>query len=58
MIGIYQNNKEIDTYLTGAPHPEVKPGDIKFKDLNSDGIINDNDRTYIGNPNSKFFNLK
>jgi len=54
MTGIYQNQNEIDTYLTGAPHPEIKPGDIKFKDLNADGIINDNDRTYIGNPNPRF----
>lgn len=60
MAGIYQNEKEIDDYLTGAPHPDVKPGDIKFKDLNGDGIINDNDRTYIGNPNPRVsygFNL-
>ena len=60
MTGIYQNQSEIDNYLTGAPHPEIKPGDIKFKDLNKDGIINDNDRTYIGNPNPRFtcgFNL-
>ncbi|MGE5106752.1 MAG: SusC/RagA family TonB-linked outer membrane protein [Sphingobacteriales bacterium] len=54
MTGIYQNQKEIDEYLTGAPHAEIKPGDIKFQDLNGDGIINDNDRTYIGNPNPRF----
>lgn len=54
MTGIYQNQKEIDGYLTGAPHADVKPGDIKFRDLNGDGIINDNDRTYIGNPNPRF----
>lgn len=53
MAGIYQNQTEIDNYLTGAPHPEIKPGDIKFKDLNNDGIINDVDRTYIGNPNPR-----
>lgn len=53
MTGIYQNQKEIDDYLTGAPHPDVKPGDIKFADLNHDGIINDDDRTYIGNPNPR-----
>jgi len=60
MTGIYQNQSEIDNYLTGAPHPEIKPGDIKFKDLNNDGIINDKDRTYIGNPNPRLtygFNL-
>lgn len=53
MTGIYQNQKEIDEYLTGAPHPEVKPGDIKFADVNGDGIINDKDRMYIGNPNPR-----
>ena len=25
---------------------DVKPGDIKYKDLNGDGVINDNDQTY------------
>jgi TonB-linked SusC/RagA family outer membrane protein len=29
------------------------PGDIKFKDLNGDGVINASDRTIIGNPNPK-----
>jgi TonB-dependent starch-binding outer membrane protein SusC len=53
MTGIYQNQSEIDGYLTGAPHGDIKPGDIKFNDLNKDGIINDNDRTYIGNPNPR-----
>ena len=53
MTGIYQNQNEIDGYLTGAPHGDIKPGDIKFNDLNGDGIINDNDRTYIGNPNPR-----
>jgi len=48
--GIYQNQSEINTYLHGTLNPADKPGDIKFKDLNGDGIINDNDRTFIGNP--------
>ena len=30
------------------------PGDIKFKDLNGDGVVNEKDRTFIGNPNPKF----
>lgn len=29
-------------------------GDIKFKDLNGDGVINAQDQTFIGNPNPKF----
>lgn len=53
MTGIYQNQNEIDAYLTGAPHPDIKPGDIKFKDMNDDGIIDDTDRTYLGDPNPR-----
>jgi TonB-linked SusC/RagA family outer membrane protein len=50
MEGIYQNQAEINTHLSGTLNPPDKPGDIRFKDLNADGRINDNDRTYIGNP--------
>ncbi len=32
-----------------------KPGVIKFKDLNGDGVVDDNDRTIIGNTTPKFF---
>ena len=32
----------------------VQPGDIKYKDVNNDGVINDKDRTWIGNPNPSF----
>ena len=46
--GIFQNEQEVKNHAiqTGA-----EPGDIRFKDLNNDGVINDNDRTVIGNPN-------
>lgn len=51
MIGIYQNQAEIDSHLSGTPNSNVKPGDIKFADLNNDGIISsDNDRDFIGDP--------
>jgi TonB-linked SusC/RagA family outer membrane protein len=30
------------------------PGKVKFKDLNGDGIIDDNDKTVIGNTNPKY----
>ncbi len=49
MEGIYQNQSEITKHLSGTINPPNKPGDIRFKDLNSDGIINDKDRDYIGN---------
>ncbi|RZM29223.1 MAG: TonB-dependent receptor [Pedobacter sp.] len=48
MVGIYQNRAEITNYLKGTPNPSEQPGDIKFADLNGDGVIDDNDRTYIG----------
>ena len=50
MEGIYQNQSEINTHLFGTVNPPDQPGDIRFKDLNGDGIINDKDRTFIGNP--------
>lgn len=49
MEGIYQNQNEINTHLFGTANPPDQPGDIRFKDLNGDGKINDNDRTFIGN---------
>ncbi|UIR54985.1 TonB-dependent receptor [Sphingobacterium sp. SRCM116780] len=49
MEGIYQNENEITSHLFGISNPLNKPGDVKFKDLNNDGVINDSDRTYIGN---------
>ncbi|MGN6419769.1 MAG: SusC/RagA family TonB-linked outer membrane protein [Pseudobacter sp.] len=54
MEGIYQNQAEIDKHLFGAPHTNIRPGYIKFEDRNGDGIINDADRTFIGNPNPKY----
>lgn len=52
--GIYQNNNEISSHLHNVTNPTQVPGDIRFKDLNQDGQIDDNDRTFIGNPNPKF----
>jgi len=46
--GIFQNQSEVNTH---AVQPGVEPGDIRFRDLNNDGVINDSDRTVIGNPN-------
>ncbi|MGM9736000.1 MAG: SusC/RagA family TonB-linked outer membrane protein [Candidatus Cryptobacteroides sp.] len=46
--GIFQNEQEIANH---ADQPGAEPGDIRFRDLNNDGVINDSDRTVIGNPN-------
>jgi len=35
-------------YLENIGRDKVKPGDPRYKDINGDGVINDNDRTIIG----------
>ncbi len=50
MAGIYQNQSEINEHLHGTLTPNAKPGDIKFEDMNNDGVINSDDRTFIGSP--------
>jgi TonB-linked SusC/RagA family outer membrane protein len=35
----------------GKTRSTIQPGDIKYKDLNGDGVIDSNDLTVIGNPN-------
>ena len=56
--GIFQNQKEVDAHALQQPGTEsynrTSPGDIRFVDMNSDGVVNAGDRTYIGNPNPKF----
>lgn len=46
--GIFQNESQVATH---AFQSGAEAGDIRFKDLNNDGVINDNDRTVLGNPN-------
>lgn len=56
--GIFQTQKEVESYsvqVPGAdPYNRTSPGDIKFLDLNNDGVIDDDDRSYIGDPNPSF----
>lgn len=46
--GIFQNESQVQTHAFQAG---AEAGDICFKDLNNDGVINDDDRTVLGNPN-------
>ncbi|MCH5224917.1 MAG: TonB-dependent receptor [Muribaculaceae bacterium] len=46
--GIFQNEVEIANHAT---QPGAAPGLLKYRDLNGDGVINDDDRCVIGNPN-------
>ncbi len=46
MEGIFQNEYEVVTHANQGDN--IKPGDVKFKDQNNDGIINSDDRTHLG----------
>jgi TonB-dependent starch-binding outer membrane protein SusC len=46
--GIFQNQSEIEN--AAFQNTGTAPGDIRFKDLDGNGVIDLKDRTYIGNP--------
>lgn len=46
--GLFQSQEEVDNHATQFGN--VGPGDIKYRDLNNDGVINDRDQTVIGSP--------
>lgn len=49
--GIFQTQAEIDQSPTnGLGGGNFRPGDIKYRDIDGNGVINTNDRTQIGNP--------
>ncbi|GAB2799420.1 TonB-dependent receptor [Rhabdobacter roseus] len=50
--GIFMSQAEIDAHAT---QNGAKLGDIKYRDVDGNGIINDIDRDLIGNPQPKFF---
>ncbi|NLR57450.1 TonB-dependent receptor [Chitinophaga polysaccharea] len=55
--GLFQTEDEVQAYKgkTGAPiQPNAKPGDVRYVDLNGDGVIDANDKTKIGDPNPDF----
>ena len=52
--GIFQTQEEVDNHAIQTVGSDAtsstQPGDIRFKDLNNDGVINDDDRTILGSP--------
>jgi TonB-linked SusC/RagA family outer membrane protein len=56
--GIFQTQQEVAKYAAQVPGADpfnrTSAGDIRFRDLNNDGKIDDNDRTYLGDPNPSF----
>jgi len=51
--GVYTLKPNITSNTTVASN-KIQPGHIKYKDLNGDFVINDNDKTIIGNGTPKF----
>lgn len=52
--GIFQSEADINSYHEVIGLGSVRPGDVKFRDVNGDGVIDVNDRTMIGNPTPDF----
>ena len=52
-LGIFQNQSDIYAHINSAGdviQPNAQPGDVIWADLDDDGEITENDRTFIGNP--------
>lgn len=54
--GYFNSTEEVQQYQKDGVliQPSAEPGDIRFKDTNNDGTINDQDRVYCGSPFPKF----
>ena len=49
--GIYNDQAELDA---GPVYTGAEVGDIKIVDTNNDGVVNEDDQTFIGNPEPDF----
>ncbi|WP_055562899.1 hypothetical protein [Hymenobacter sp. AT01-02] len=50
--GLFRSEQEVSAYTNGDGkliQPSAKPGDLKFRDTNGDGRIDDKDRVFMGN---------
>ena len=55
--GIFQTQAEVNAHPSqaGLGASNTSPGDIRYKDMNGDGVVNFDDRTNIGNPQADFY---
>ncbi len=52
--GLLQNQDEVDAYVTPEGNPyfsDQRPGDVRFVDQNLDGVIDEDDKIMLGDPN-------
>ncbi|WEK34577.1 MAG: TonB-dependent receptor [Candidatus Pseudobacter hemicellulosilyticus] len=57
VLGVFQNQQEIDNHVNKdgvVIQPDAKPGDFIWKDVDGNGVIDADDREYIGNPTPKW----
>jgi len=55
--GIFQNYTEVNSHSDehgNLLQPQAEPGDFRFKDLDGNGVLDDNDQQVIGNPEPDF----
>jgi TonB-linked SusC/RagA family outer membrane protein len=55
--GIFQNQSEVDNYVSKSGkkiQPNAAPGDFRFVDIDGDGDIDADDRTFIGDPTPRW----
>ncbi|MGF6925656.1 TonB-linked SusC/RagA family outer membrane protein [Chitinophaga sp. W2I13] len=62
--GVFATRKDFETHAlptkngvplsVGAAGGSIWYGDLKFKDFNGDGVINESDQTYLGSPIPKY----
>ncbi|MFW5972712.1 MAG: SusC/RagA family TonB-linked outer membrane protein [Bacteroidota bacterium] len=45
--GVFQNQDELEQFPRRGPE---RPGDLRFADVNGDGVITTDDRTFLGSP--------
>lgn len=53
MAGIFQTQDEVAAYKNAAGtviQPYAAPGDVKYTDVNGDGVIDTKDRVHVGSP--------
>ncbi len=53
-MGKFESQEDIDSWPTQMFSSKVEVGDLKYKDLNDDGVVDSNDSKIVGNTTPKF----